>query len=361
MKVAVLGAGEMGATVIEHLSKLDLVSESIAYDIRPSRVEKLKGMGIKATADLQGILDDPEVKVVFVTSSNDSHKELVLRSLAAGKATMTEKPIANTLSDASEMVEASERLGVFFQVGFELRYSKLYTKIKDWIDAGLLGNVVNSNCYYIASVWNKGIWRNQKETCGGMFGEKLSHYVDLPRWWIGSPVVDVTSYSAPNTVPYFEIRDNYHTSYRFANGAVSHLTFMMGPAAHFDGDPLRDMIEQQKDDGHILRYLVVGTKGAAEGDVFRRTLKRWAFSDHPEYMNSQLVQTQTWDAKEDHFYFHCTTDQTKDIVWRVHEGLPPKTSARDALETMKLCFAAEKSSDLARTVKLDEELENYSV
>ena len=38
-----------------------------------------------------------------------------------------------------------------------------------------------------------------------MFGEKLSHYVDLPRWWIGSPVVEVYATCAPNIVPYMEV------------------------------------------------------------------------------------------------------------------------------------------------------------
>jgi hypothetical protein len=59
---------------------------------------------------------------------------------------------------------------------------------------------------------------------------------------------------------------------------------------------------------------------------------------------SDLVEKLTWSEEEDHFYFHNTTDQTKDIVRRVANGLSPKTSARDALETMKLCFAAEKSA-----------------
>jgi predicted dehydrogenase len=187
-----------------------------------------------------------------------------------------------------------------------------------------------------------------------MFGEKLSHYVDLPRWWVGSKVVDVFSCSAPNTIPYFEIRDNYHTTYRFSNGAVSSLTFMMGPAAHFAGDPLQDMVTQQVGDGHTLKFIVAGDKGAAETEIFGRTIKRWEYSDSPDYMISTLVENITWDCAEDHFYFHNTTDQTTDIVDRVSKGLPPKTAPRDALETMKLCFAAEQSSNTGKLVTLNE-------
>ena len=60
--------------------------------------------------------------------------------------------------EAQRKAEA-ERRGLFFQVGFELRYSKLYAKIKEWADAGLLGEIVNTHCLYGSSAWGKGIWR----------------------------------------------------------------------------------------------------------------------------------------------------------------------------------------------------------
>ena len=352
MKVGILGAGAMGETVIGHLKESKNVTGIVCYDIRSQRVEELTAKGICATNNLDEILSDQEVKVVFITASNGAHHDLAIRALEAGKAVMCEKPMALSLADAQEMVDAATRLNGFLQIGFELRYSKLYTKIKDWIDAGLLGNIVNTNCYYIASAWPKNIWRNTKEACGGMFGEKLSHYVDLPRWWVNSDVSEVFSYSAPNIIPYLELRDNYHTTYCFANGAVSHLTFMIGPAAHFVGDPLQDMIEQQTGDGHTLKYLVVGDKGVAEAEIFGRTLKRWAFTDSPDYMISTLVENITWSAAEDHSYFHNTRDQTLDIVERVSKGLPPKISPADALDTMKLCFAAEQASETGKSVPL---------
>lgn len=251
------------------------------------------------------------------------------------------------------MVEESERRNGFLQIGFELRYSKLYAQVKEWIEAGLLGEIVNTHCWYICGEFHgKASWRIRRDS-GGMFGEKLCHYVDLPRWWIGAAVVDVYSACAPNIVPYFEVRDNFHTTYRFDNGAVSHLTFMMGPAATFQGDPLQNVVSQQQDDGHALRFLVVGTKGAAETDVFHRRIKRWVFGDSPSRQTSALVEHLTWDPKDDSLYFHNTRDQARDVVRRVAQGLPPKTSARDSFETMRLCFAAEQSADHGGIVRLD--------
>ena len=103
--------------------------------------------------------------------------------------------------------------------------------------------------------------------------------------------------------------------------------------------------------------MAAGASGSAETDVFARTIKRWEYADGPEYMESNLVETVQWEPAEDQAYYHNTRDQTHDIVRRVMEGLPPATSPRDSLETMRLCFAAERSADLGRPVRLHEMLE----
>lgn len=344
----------MGMGVIHTCKNSGLLEGVIGYDISEERIDHAKNEGFDATHDLEKILRDPSVGLVFVTASNEAHKPLVMAALKAGKAVMTEKPIATTLEDSKAMVEEAEKRGLFFQVGFELRYSKLYMIVKEWIDQGLLGNVMNSHCYYICSEFHhKGSWRNKRSSGGGMFGEKLSHYVDLPRWWIGSQVTEAYSVCAPNVIPYYEVRDNFNTSYKFANGAVSQLTFHMAVGETFAGDPLRDHIEQQKEDGHALRYLIVGTKGAVSTDVFYRRIKRWEFGDSPECMTSKWVEDITWDPKEDQEYYHNTAGQNLDIIKRVLAGQPPKTPARDAYETMKLVEAAELSADQGKPVDLN--------
>lgn len=355
MHVAVLGTGGMGRTVIKTLKENRRVERIVGYDLAPQRLAEADAecpAMFAATTNLDEILGDASIRLVFITASNAAHAELALKSLEAGKAVMCEKPMANTLADAAAMVRKAEAFHGFLQIGFEARYSTLYEKIKRWIDAGLLGDIVNTHCYYINSEFHhKGSWRNLKAGGGGMFGEKLSHYVDLPRWWIGSPVERVISTCAPNTIPYYEVRDNYHTTCRFQNGAVSHLTFMMGPSSNVEGDPLT-LLDMERDNGHHLRYLVVGTKGCVESDVFRRLLRRWQFSDSPLCRRSDKVEEYTWTVADDHVHFHNTTDQTHDIVRRVEAGEPPRITPQDALETMRVCFAAEQSADSGEMVWL---------
>lgn len=356
MEVAVLGGGQMGLHVIEHLRDSPLVRGITVFDPKPERREELeKEHGIKTTGTLEDVLNDPAVRLVFITAPNDAHKDLAVRALEAGKAVMCEKPMATNLADAEAMVEAAERTQGFLQIGFELRYSRLYTTVKDWIDQGKLGRVVNSQCTYCTSAWGRhNVWRASSGTSGGMFGEKLSHYVDLVRWWIGDEVEEVYSVNAPNVIPYYEVRDNYHFTYRFKSGAVSQLTFMMAPAATFKGDPLQNAVSQQAGDGHMLRYMVYGEKGAAETDVFPRMIKRWEFGEDGYGQTSAWVQSETWDPKNDFAYFHNTHDQALDIVRRVAAGEAPRIHPHEALETTRLCFAAELSAKERRVVRLDE-------
>ena len=356
MEACVLGMGGMGHGATKVMTRrCPEVDRVRVYDIDPAKTSDLRDKpGVEVCDTLDRALA-PEVKFVYITSSNAAHHPLAMAAFDAGKAVLCEKPIATTVADATEMVETAERKGLFFQIGFECRYSLLYKQVKDWIDRGLLGDVINTHCLYCASEFHgKGSWRNQLDTGGSMFGEKLCHYVDLPRWWIGSRVTDVYTACAPNTVPYFDVRDNYHTTYRFENGAVSHLTFVMHLGETFGGDPLQNVIDQQQDDGHELRYMILGTKGAAATDVFKRSIRRWAFGDSPERMTSTLVERLTWDGSQDGKYFHDTGTQLKDVVRRVANGEPPMTPARDALETMLLVFAADVSADEQRVVELDE-------
>ena len=356
IKVAILGCGNMGEHVIQHLGESPLVSGIQVFDRHPERMQRLRQQyGVEPSESLDDVLQNPDVKLVFITASNDTHKDLTVAALNAGKAVMCEKPMATTLGDAEAMVEAVEKTNGFLQIGFELRYSHLYAAVKDWIDKDLLGPVLNTQCFYGTSAWGRhDTWRARTAKSGGMFAEKLSHYVDLPRWWIGSEVEEVYAVCAPNVIPYYEVHDNFHCTYRFRNGAVSQISFMMGPAATFHGDPLQNAVSQQAGDGHVLRYMIYGEKGAAETDVFPRTIKRWEFGENDYGQTSNWVQTETWSPEQDFAYFHNTHDQALDIVRRVAAGEPPKTSARDALETMRLCFAAEISATERRPVRMDE-------
>lgn len=354
MNAAVIGTGRMGRHVISHLQTSEYIEKLYVSDISDQALTtclELFPWALRSTTE--EILHDPEVSLVYITSSNDSHLDIATRAAYAGKSIMCEKPMSTTLAGSQQMLDRALKADIFLQIGFELRYSHLYTTVKKWIDEGLLGKIVSIQCTYICSEFHhKNSWRNQTATGGSMFGEKLSHYADLCRWFMGDSVHEVYSACAPNVVKYFEVHDNYQTTLRFTNGGVAHITFMMNLAAAFEGDPLENTVDQQQGDGHELRFLIVGEDGAAETDVFQRQIKRWKFTDTPEKLHSQWVETVKWPSDKDHSYFHNTTDQALDIAKRVAEELPPMTSPADSFETMLVCEAAERSALWRKSVSI---------
>jgi len=261
--------------------------------------------------------------------------------------------MAENLEDASKMIKAAKETGNLLQIGFELHYSKIYMTAKEWIDKGLIGSVVNCHCiYYCSEFHSRNTWRSNSK--GTLIGEKLSHYIDLQRWFTGSPVEEVFSMAAPNVVDYFNHPDNHQISMRFKNGAISNLNFSMYIAESDHRDPLLEMLAKQSDDGHFLQYHIFGTKGAIETDVFRRRIRRWEFTDSPERLVSRIAEKITYTKNEDMEWIHNTHGQNVRIAELVARGLPPGNPVADSFETMKAGFAAEISEREKRIVKMNE-------
>jgi len=351
---AVLGLGSMGKVHVEAAKASPHVNKVVGYEPDAERA-RLRGkeLEVHVTSDLTGILRDPEIELIYIAGPNEVHCELAVAAMKAGKAVLSEKPMGTTLDEARRMLETERETGSFLQIGLEMRYSKLYQKVKEWIDGELIGRPLNSHCDYHCSEFHlKGSWRSESRT--SLIAEKLCHYVDAPRWWFGDEVKDVYSVAAPNVVTYFNHPDNHQMTYRFHRGAISTLTFFMHTAETFDGDPLQDIVDQQRDDGHRLVFLIYGTKGVIETDVFRRRIRRWAFRDSPTKLESRLVETLTYPGEDDLEWTHNVHGQNIEVSRLVAEGLRPGTPAVDSLESMKLVFAAELSEREHRVVRLSE-------
>ena len=160
--------------------------------------------------------------------------------------------------------------------------------------------------------------------------------------------------NAPNVVHYFNHPDNHQINMRFENDAISNLNFLMYLGETDHTDPLLEMLDKQSDDGHYLKYHIIGTKGAIETDVFRRRIRRWEFGESPIQITSKIVETIKYGKEDDGKWIHNTHGQNVRVVELVAKGLPPENSASDAFESMKAGFAAEISERERRVVKLSE-------
>ena len=98
------------------------------------------GIG-RSAASYEELLADPEVEGVLLTTPNDTHKDLILQALEAGKGVYTDKPIAHSLEHAVAIAEAVRESGGTFAVGHSARRLSGCRVMKRWIEDGSLGDV----------------------------------------------------------------------------------------------------------------------------------------------------------------------------------------------------------------------------
>ena len=101
MDVAVLGLGGMGGTHVGAAKASPYVRNIYGYEPDPARAE-LRGreLGISATSDLASIMNNPEIKLIYIASINEAHTGQTEMAMRAGKAVLCEKPMGIDLSDA---------------------------------------------------------------------------------------------------------------------------------------------------------------------------------------------------------------------------------------------------------------------
>src|ERR1039458_6153379 len=100
----------MGQNVVRTLENSPGVGGITGFDPKRERLEELKKeFGVKTTQTLDEVLQNHEIKLVFITASNNAHKDLAVAALEAGKAVMCEKPMATTIADAEAMVKADRK------------------------------------------------------------------------------------------------------------------------------------------------------------------------------------------------------------------------------------------------------------
>ena len=94
------------------------------------------------------LLADPNVDVVFISSPEHLHFPMALQAIAANKHIYLEKPIAHTIEEGQQIVEASEKSGRVLQVGTQNRSNKLYIRAREMVQNGDIGEV-----HYVRAFW----------------------------------------------------------------------------------------------------------------------------------------------------------------------------------------------------------------
>ncbi len=194
LHVAIIGGGFAGAVHVEEmLSHVDVDRVSVA-DSDPHQLDRISRdyPTARAEADYRALLEDPSIDVVDVCLPHDLHHPVVLEAFAAGKHVIADKPIANTLAEADEMIMAGEDAGRRFYVALNQRFLPCHQRTKDLLDDGLIDRISLATLTVagderprmgLPGHW-KGTWDHAG---GGALADSGTHIVDLALHWFGAP------------------------------------------------------------------------------------------------------------------------------------------------------------------------------
>jgi len=181
-------------------TRTDRVEVRAVYDHDLERAKK-NAIELKstATANLQPIWSDPEIKAVVICSETNRHEELVVAAARAGKHIFAEKPLGMGARDASVMADAVEKAGVMFQTGFFQRSIQRNRFLRDCVTSGVFGKITrvrHSNCHSGAlGGWFDKEWRwmtDLEQSGVGAFGDLGAHSIDLLSWMLNDEVISAT-------------------------------------------------------------------------------------------------------------------------------------------------------------------------
>ena len=176
--LVVIGYGGMGTWHTQHALKSDVVELAGIYDIKEEKCALARERGIFAYDSLDAVLNDPKVDLVTVAIPNDSHKEVVIKALEAGKNVICEKPVAMNLAELDEMIAAAEKSGKVFSVHQNRRFDVDFLAMKHLKETGELGEFINIESRIHGSRGIPSDWRGEKEHGGGMVLDWGVHLID---------------------------------------------------------------------------------------------------------------------------------------------------------------------------------------
>lgn len=232
LRIGMIGSGGIAKAHLHAMKDNENVKPVAVMDVVLDRAKEVaKEFDGKAYDNLDGLLNDPKVDAVIVCSPHIYHGEQVVAAAKAGKHVLVEKPMALTLKECDDMIQACEEANRILMVGQVMRHYPVNRMIKKMIAEGAIGDVghlIRRRYGYFDTTQPGtvyGRWYLDLKV-GGIcvlycFGP---HEYDILHWYMDSPVVEVYSQGTESTELYKGQKDSYTSIMKHENGAVSVLS-----------------------------------------------------------------------------------------------------------------------------------------
>jgi myo-inositol 2-dehydrogenase/D-chiro-inositol 1-dehydrogenase len=332
INIGVIGAGRIGRVHAENLVyRIPAATVVAVSDIFVEAAERLAAeLGISAVyQDHRRVLEDKSIDAVLICSSTDTHAQIIEEAAEAGKQIFCEKPIALDLAKIDRALAAAERAGVKLQIGFNRRFDPNFARVRQVIAAGQIGE---PHLLRITSRDPAPPPIEYVKVSGGIFLDMTIHDFDMARFLIGAEVESIYAAGGVLVDPAIGEAGDVDTALitlHFANGTLGAI------------DNSRQAVY-----GYDQRVEVFGSAGCVTAD-----------NDYPNTARISDAQRVHRDLPLNFFMERYTESYVAEIeafVDCILNDTPPPVTGLDGRIPVVMGYAAKKSLDEGRPVKLSE-------
>lgn len=188
-RIGIIGYGGFGRFLHQSWRALPEVTVTAIADVRPVSHEGLDG--IRITTDWKDFLTDDDIDVVAIVTEPSTHEEMATALMAAGKAMLVEKPLAQDAASARRIVEARDRSGAIAAIDLIMRFNPLLIELRELTQAGVFGRLRRVDVENYAQDESLPPWFWDKARSGGILVEHAVHFIDLVHFLQPDEVVAV--------------------------------------------------------------------------------------------------------------------------------------------------------------------------
>lgn len=329
IRLGLVGIGGRASGHIRDIVSLpDRCRITAMCDIIPERAKagvELAGDGdIKTFNAHMDLAQSGLCDAIVVTTPNYTHKRIALDALRTGHHVLCEKPMATTLADGREMVDAVRKSGRVFAVGLQFRYTPIYLKVKEILVAGEIGDLKYVWAEEFRGDWRKLYddpevnarknWRYFQRLSGGTLIEKACHDFDILGWLIDRNPVRIAAtggtsvYGARETLDHASVAIDYEGGIKLTFGLC-----MFSPV-------------------HRADTKFVGTKGLIEFKRAGHEITLIRRGNKPE-----KIKVDKGDKNR------STRDLYVDFLDAINNGRPPRADVNVGYAAMRVGIAAEQA------------------
>jgi predicted dehydrogenase len=362
--VGIVGGGSVGEEFIRQINQERDTRVTGIVTATPARQRELREKhGVPAFSTVQEMMgagDKPFV--VCVVNANDGHRQATITALQAGAHVYCEKPMAPTLSECVQMVQAEQRSGRHLQIGFEYMHGTMTRRLMELIGDGFFGRLTWAQVIDSRGHWASAdpstdvatIMKLNRRRGGGIILHCGIHQLDMIRCYLG-PIAEMTAYRPPrNALEFYppDVPDVVTLMIKAESGAVCNfqVSHSRAPCFYRAVPPFHP--DWRTVPGHQFDVSIIGTGGSCHMQIYEEKLHLFRI-DQPN-RDILFERTEHFGPNHPSLSHHDMHGLLMKFIRSVASGGGAIDPAAGALETMRLAFAAEDAIAKGTTVRLSE-------